>query len=280
MKNLIVVITFVFLISVLGYGEPAKDNSNDHSSCYNYPLGFFTKTRTAKTLKQGKTSLILKYQYYDWDQKRNSSGDYEDIADGQSRSQTKMTLGLKYGLTDDWQIGTCIPYIMNNFNLGSKSNDDCGAGNIAIFQKYRLLEETEKQPGVAVDFWYYLPSGDSNRNLGSSDGSYKITTEVSKSWKDFSLHFNPGYKWSETKGSDSYEINSAIVINLFGKIKPVVEHNYLNSQSKGEVHDIVPGIMWKLNKTATLKTGLVCNLYSSQKWKDECGLVVKLCCSF
>jgi hypothetical protein len=241
-------------------------------------MSFFTKTRSAKTVGKDHLSVSLKHQYYGWDQVLGSDDDYHSRTSGQHKQRSVYVLCSKYGWAENHHIALGVPYWMNDFDIPSKENDSDGLANIFVFEKWNLIKETNNFPGIAVDFWYYFPSGDPNKSLGSDDGAYKISTEISKAWKDFSLHFNPNYLWSEDDNAEVGEINGALLYKLDATFWPAVEYNYLDKESKGHSHDLVPGIIWKFQKGWSFKAGLPISLDSTFTDRDRIGLVLKLFC--
>ena len=131
-------------------------------------------------------------------------------------------------------------------------------------------------PAVAVDLWYYFPTGNTDRKLGSSDYSWKVTTEISKAWPQFSLHLNPGYVFTKDRSADTAEFNAAVIFTPCKTFWPAVEYNFQHNESKGFKHDIVPGIIWKFSPGWSFKIGAVINLDSSTTYRDDLGLVIKL----
>lgn len=240
-----------------------------------YPMTFFTKTRTAATVGKNRLNVTLKVQDYDWDQVLGSDGDYHDRPSGQTKERLTSTICAKYGWAKNHHIAFAIPYWFNDFDT-TKSNDSQGLSNIYVFEKWRFIQETNKTPAVAVDFWYYFPNGDPDRSLGDDNSSYKITTEISKAWKDFSLHFNPGYTWSEDKDTETGEINGGLIWKTNEKLYSAIEYNYTEKEHKGHSHDIVPGLMWKFTKTSTFSIGLPINIDSTFTDRDEFGIILKL----
>ncbi|MEN8127524.1 MAG: transporter, partial [Planctomycetota bacterium] len=245
--------------------------------CGKYCMSFFTKTRTAKTIGKDHLSIALKMQYFDWDEKRDASGDYHSLPSGDKKRKLTNVFCAKYGWAKDHHIGLGVPMFFNDFDLGGTTNKSEGVGNIFIFEKWNFLKETNTRPAMAVDFWYYLPTGDPDRKLGSDNGAYKITGEVSKAWKAFSLHLNPAYTFNETKKSDIDEINAGVIFTPTKNFWPAVEYNYYHAESKGHAHDIVPGFIWKFAKgAASFKLGVVVNMDSTYTYRDEVGFVTKL----
>ena len=281
-KKTLVLLLFVTAFAFTAEGsETGKKSSSEQENgvnpwCGQYPMSFFTMTRSAKTVGKDHLSVSLKYQYYDWTQVRGADNNYHDRASGQQKQRSVFVLCSKYGWAKDHHIALGIPYWMNDFDIPGKENDSQGIANIFLFEKWNLIKETNDIPGVAVDFWYYFPSGDTDRSLGSNDGAYKVSTEVSKAWEDFSLHFNPNYKWSENDDAEVGEINGAILFKSAPTFWPAIEYNYLDKEGKGHSHDIVPGFIWKFEKGWSFKAGLPISLDSTFTDRDVVSVVLKL----
>ena len=283
MKKALLFVCFVMATSFVWAAEetvsPQTETDELNPWIGNYCMSIFTKTRTAKILPKGKWSVALKYQDINYDQvwSKSTRGAHHSIPSGQWKDINKLTLCTKFGWAEDQMLALGIPYLHNNFNYGSVRNKSEGIGNIYVFNKWNFMKETNTLPGISVDFWYYFPSGDPGRMLGTDDDAYKITTEISKAWKDFSLHFNPGYKWNKQDGDNNEsEINAAILFTPCKTLWPAVEYNYWYKQGSGHSHDIVPGIIWKYRKGGSIKAGLVVNMDSTFTYRDRVGLVLKI----
>jgi hypothetical protein len=257
-----------------------KGASNDavagiYPWCGKYCMSFFTKTRSANTVGKGHLSVSLKAQHFDWDQVRLDGG-YQSRPLGQSKQRYQNTLTFKYGWAENHHIAVGIPHWVNDWDIPGSDNHEAGLANVFIFEKWKCIQETNCLPAVAVDLWYYLPTGSTSHKLGSDRGAYKISTEVSKAWKTFSLHFNPNYKWPEAGGAEVGEINTAFLYKLDPDLWPAVEYNYYYKEDSGHRHDIVPGVIWKFKKGWSFKAGLPINLASTFTDRDVVGVVFKL----
>ena len=278
----LVLLLFVTTFALMAEGGEISKKSSDAQEngvnpwCGQYPMSFFTKTRSAKTVGKDHLSVALKYQYFDWTQVRGADNNYHDRTSGQQKQRSMLVLCSKYGWAEDHHIALGIPYWMNDFDIPGKENDSQGIANIFVFEKWHLIKETNDLPGVAVDFWYYFPSGDTGRSLGSDDGAYKISTEISKAWEDFSIHFNPNYKWSEDDDAEVGEINGAILFKSAPTFWPAIEYNYLDKEGKGHSHDIVPGFIWKFKKGWSFKAGIPISLDSTFTDRDDVSVVLKM----
>jgi hypothetical protein len=281
-KSTLVLLLFVTSLVLVAEGaEKSKATAREQDDgvypwCGKYCMSFLTKTRSANTVGKDHLSVSLKYQYFEWSQVRGSDNNYHDRTSGQQKQRSVFVLCSKYGWAEDHHIALGIPYWMNDFDIPGKENDSQGIANIFLFEKWNIIKETNDLPGVAVDFWYYFPSGDSDRSLGSDDGAYKISTEISKAWEDFSVHFNPNYKWSEDDDAEVGEINGAILFKSAPTFWPAVEYNYLDKEGRGHSHDIVPGFIWKFKKGWSFKTGIPINLDSTFTDRDGVSVVMKL----
>ena len=284
MKQAFLIILVLILAAHLVAQEPEintdkQDAVEELDPCIGkYCISFFTKTRSAKVVPENKLLLSLKFQDIQADQKWNKStrGGHHSMPNGEWKDVQKYVFCAKYGWAKDHHIAIGVPFIDNNFNYSSTRNKSQGLGNIFIFEKWQILKETNQLPAVSVDLWYYMPTGDPDRMLGTDDDAYKITTSISKAWKDFSLHFNPGYTWNKKNGNNNTsEINTAVLFTQDKKLWPAVEYNYYYVQGKGHVHDIVPGLIWKFRKGSCFKIGIPINIDSTYTYRDRVGLVLK-----
>ena len=240
-----------------------------------YPMSFFTKTRTAKLVGKGHLSLCLKFQTFDYDERR-VSGQYQGFAPDESFRRFCNTFVAKYGWAKDHHIVVGVPYMWSDYHIGGRHMETNHVGNVFLFEKWNPIKETLTCPAVSFDTWVYLPTGNSTEKCGCDDTSVKFTTEISKAWPEFSLHFNPGYTINCGMGPDCLEINAALLFQHWKKFWPGVEYNYLYRVDTDECHDIVPGVIWKYTKGASFKIGAVLNASSTASFRDDVGMVMKV----
>ncbi|MBN1362792.1 MAG: transporter [Sedimentisphaerales bacterium] len=241
-----------------------------------YPMSLFTKTRSANTVGKGHLSASFKVQHFDWDELRSTSGDYFSRPSADTKRKLTSVLCMKYGWAENHHLALGIPYFFNDFNVNGRLNDNDGFGNLYLFEKWKAISETNTRPAVAFDAWVYLPTGDADRKLGDDDWAFKLTTEVSKAWEHFSLHFNPGYTWGEDSDVRTGEINICAIWNLYKDFTPAIEYNYTDKKGIGNCHDIVPGFIWKFAKGWSFKLAAVINVDTILPEKDAVGVVGKL----
>ena len=238
-----------------------------------YPLTFLYKARSAKTVGEGRTLFCLKNVYFDYDEVK-TNGSYNDLAPGDKYEQFTTILVAKYGWAKDHHIAVGIPYVWTDFKAGASEVNSDGFSNIYVFEKWNLLKESDNSPAVAVDLWYYFSSGDAAEKRGSDDDFWKITTELSKAWEKWSLHFNPGYQIRD--GPDFWEVNAALLVKPCKKLWPVLEYNYIDKDKKGDSHAVVPGFVWKAYPGLSVKLGAIINVDTDLKYKDDLGGVLKV----
>jgi len=240
-----------------------------------YPMSGFVRVRTAKTVGKDHLSLSLKTQYWDNDEYLDETACYCDLAGEDCSTKFSAVLCAKYGWARDHHLAFGVPYLRNDQDFKGKTLDTSGIGNVFVFEKWNLIRETNRVPGVSVDVWYYFPTGDTERKIGKDDYAWKLTTEVSKAWKDFSVHINPAYRFSEGRDCDVIEGNAMIVFTPLKTFWPAIEYNYTYKEGAGRCHDIVPGFVWKFAPVATFKLGAVINADTTMRFKDEVGVVAK-----
>ena len=250
----------------------AKENKDPWTG--KYPMSFITKTRTANTVGKGHLSVSLKFQDVENDTMM-VNGDYQDLSSADRFDQYKMVFCAKYGWAKNHHIALGVPYIWTNFESPKTDIQSNGLGNVFIFEKWTFIEETRMTPAVAADVWYFFPNGDSDKKLGSDDDSVKLAFELSKAWKHFNLHVNPAYQWNLRGGTNIGEINAGAYINISQTTKLAVEYNFTNKEGKGRCHDLVPGILWKPSKASSIKLGVVINVDSTMKYRDDIGFCAK-----
>lgn len=246
--------------------------------CGKYCISFFGRARSAKVVPEGKLLISFKYQDFSADEKR-TNGVYNDLVG--KRDYEKYTFCAKYGWAKDHQIAIGIPFLENDFSYGSTLNTSSGLVNIFIFEKWQFMKETNTMPAMSVDFWYFLPNGDTEKVRGSDDESYKITGSISKAWENFSLHANPGYTWNKKSGQNNIEEFNAVALFTFDKkLWPALEYNYTHLQGKGYSHDLIPGLIWKYRNGGAIKVGLPITVDATSTFKDDIGIIFKICQMF
>ncbi len=236
----------------------------------------FVRARSAKTVGKDHLSFSLKVQYLDYDEFRDDAGRYHNLPGGDYSRKLSSVLCAKYGWAKDHHVAFGIPFLWNDSDFKGRTVDTSGIGNVYPFEKWNLIKETNRVPAVAFDAWYYFSTGDTERKIGTDEYAWKLTTEISKAWKDFNVHINPAYRFSEGRDCDEIEGNAMIIFTPWKTFWPAVEYNYTYKEGAGRCNDVIPGFIWKLAPRASFKLAAVVNADTTMKLKDEVGVVAKL----
>ncbi len=237
------------------------------------PVSFVLKTRTARTVGKGHLSLSLLGQPIDYDEVKGADGTYRDLAPGDRYERWRSVFVVKYGWAKYHHLALGIPYFWNDINLTGQVTDNDGLGNVFLFEKWNCIQESQYVPAVSLDAWYLSPTGDTDRKHGSSDSAGRVTAAISKTWKAFSLHLNPGYTFR--KGSDTTEVNAGLLLTPTKTFWPLLEYNFSSLSGGGDSHNLLPGIMWKPFPGGNLRLGPLINLDSSLKYREKLGFAAK-----
>lgn len=185
-------------------------------------------------------------------------------------------LTAKYGWRKDHHLALGIPYIWTEFESSKTSIDENGIGNIFVFEKWKFANETDTMPALALDVWYFFPSGDSGNKIGTDDDAVKIAAELSKAYGDFSFHLNPGYIYNLDDGANLHTHNAGIFWHAHPKLLPAVEYNYVDKEGKGHKHSIIPGLVWRFAKGCSAKLALNITADTTMKYKDDVSVAAKI----
>jgi len=254
---------------------PAVKPVDELNLCYGkYPVSMFRTVRTARTVGKGRLLVCLKSVYSEADEKLNAAGDYDSIT-GENEKMVN-TLVAKYGWAGNHHAAVGIPYIWNNLSVGAADVDTNGLGNVFIFEKWNFIAESATVPALAADVWYFFPSGDTTKKLGTDDYAWRIGIEASKAWPGFNVHLNAAQTFTEGHLQDMFFGGAGILCSMNSRWQPGLEYNYAYRESKGKSHDLVPGVLWKPLKNLSVKAAAVVNLDSTMTYRDDVGAVLKV----
>jgi hypothetical protein len=139
----------------------------------------------------------------------NFTDSWRRVSAGGNFLSYEMSLKMTYGLFNNMEVYTVIPYVHNWAGSvdergpgGERSSDFGGLGDISLTFKYRVVEETETLPTISAVFTPTFPSGHyrhlNPRRLGTDaigGGAYVLTPgfNVSKYMKPFIVYGNLYY---------------------------------------------------------------------------------------
>jgi hypothetical protein len=257
---------------------PAPARADQSGCCGKYPMSIFRTIKTAKVMPVGGFHACVKGVYYEADEKLDAAGHHHSFS-GENEKLT-ASLVLRYGWLDGHHVGLVVPHVSNNFSVGATDVDSNGLGNVAVFDKWNFLKETDTLPGLAAELRYIAPSGDTARKLGTDDYSWRAALIASKAWPLVNVHANVAQTTVEGRDADKFEAMCAVVSNMHPKIQPAIEYDYTYTNSKGKSHDLVPGVIWKFCPGWCLKTAAVINLDSTTTYRDKAGVIASVSRSF
>ena len=270
------IITVALSVMLSGSSARSAEVSKDERPWVGgYPVSMFRRLRTARTVSPRHLLLSLKTEWTDAERVRGDAG-YRPLQSGESFQRWLTVLTAKYGLTRNHQLAVGIPYMGIDMASPSARIDSDGLGDVFAFAKWRCVDETRSLPAIALDAWYYVGTGNAAMKRASGKDWVKASAEVSKAWKRVNLHLMPGYNWCPADGDETWDMNVGAMSKLGRKVIGGVEYNYLNKGTKGDSHDIVPGVIWKFAKGASAKVGVIFNADSSMTYKDSVSAVSKL----
>jgi hypothetical protein len=114
------------------------------------------------------------------------------------RSATMPHLEFNYGALPNLQLHIVVPYAFNHPAGGATER---GIGDTELGVKYKLIEETDGRPSLAVFPLYETPTGNSDRGLGN--GKYQVFLPVwlQKSWGKWTTYGGGGYWLNHADGA-------------------------------------------------------------------------------
>jgi hypothetical protein len=191
-----------------GRGQGFREESETEKKGVECPATFGPIiTDTAVPIEKGKFAIQPTFGYTfvtdllsrNW-RRISAGGDYQSL---------KLPVKFTYGLFENLEIYTVIPFIHNSVSnvnepgpVGNTSSNFSGLGDINLTFKYRLIEETNKLPTVSAIFATNFPTGHFNNlnpNRFGTDilgaGYYGFTGgfNISKCLSPFVLYANIWY---------------------------------------------------------------------------------------
>ena len=124
-------------------------------------------------------------------------------------------LEYNYGALPNLQL-----HVMAPLEYYSPPQDDLshyGIGDAEVGAKYRFITETDHRPQVAVFPVLELPSGDTDRGLGSGRTWYKLPLWLQKSWGDWTIDGGGGYAFNDSPGMRNYGFGGLLIQRKFCK---------------------------------------------------------------
>jgi hypothetical protein len=192
--------------------------------------------------------------------------------------QNTADFELDYGLFDQVEIGFELPWLTIFNAAGSPAKATSGIGDTNVSLKYNFLRERKNSrlPAMAVALNLELPTGDSNRQLGSGLADFYVNSILQKSLtRRTKLRLNGGILFSgnETTGAIGIKSRSTVFtgggsfvrefsarLQLGVEIVGALEKNF--QLGKGQLQSMFGG-NYLIKKNASLDFGILAGKYAA-----------------
>ena len=192
--------------------------------------------------------------------------------------QNTADFELDYGLFDQVEIGFELPWLTIFNAAGSPPKATSGIGDANVSLKYNFLRERKNSrlPAMAVALNLELPTGDSNRQLGSGLADFYLNGILQKSLtRRTKLRLNGGILFSgnETTGAIGIKSRSTVFtgggsfvrefsarLQLGVEIVGALEKNF--QLGKGQLQSMFGG-NYLIKKNASLDFGILAGKYAA-----------------
>jgi len=201
-------------------------------------------------------------------------------------SENEQSIGLGYGVTQDWQISAELPYLMVNED-GSKNN---GVGNVHLQTRYRLwrLDSFGKQDSISGFLTAVLDTAKQTTNPALSHGAndliaglaYGQESLIWQRWASLRYRYNGENDDGLNRGNQLFadvsigwrsEEPEYYKSDTLWMIELNVEHSQNSQQNNISLSDtggtevfISPGVIWAYRNIA-LKGGVQLPAYNNLK---------------
>lgn len=161
----------------------------------------------AKTLKKGQIAVGVALDFAE------GIGPYDD---DHHPDQKTLALQLGYGLTERFDIGLDLPFTWWYPDIFTWKGErvgfhEQGLDDLSIGLRYRLLDEKEGAPAVALLGAAAFPTGDVDKGLSSGGIDLDTKLILSKRLGPVNTHLNLGYFLPST---EKYDLKSGLTYGL------------------------------------------------------------------
>ena len=163
---------------------------------------------------------------------------------------------IKAGILDDLDVGVAVPY------LTMIPCDDCaktGVGDASAVVKFRVFEEGEVTPALALKATAGILTGNREKGLGEGVPNYSATAVATKSFGDLIAHLNFGYSAEQNEPINSSfwgiaaQKEMAAGLNILAEVTGQTDNDQDGSTSY--LNSLV-GINYKVLESVVLDAGL------------------------
>ncbi len=228
------------------------------------PLGLPKKTSSslgtiwtsgADPVGRGRLSIGASYTYLEFDSFNGQSLDrfldtsaISPALDVQLELSTQI-LGLStlYGMTDDWEVGTFVPFVfhrsrgdiyLGNTLVGDANGHTEGLGDVMLLSKYRLASGQDWTWSLGGRL--KVPTGDEDRHLGTGETDVLLQCLLTKRFGNLETNLDVGYRWNGYgRDFDAFSYRAGFAYGLTSYASLVGE--LIGSHSQERIFDTVDG---------------------------------------
>lgn len=246
----------------------ANENTPTPSVLGNYPNSGILRTRSAATYAEGVAAISVSMSL---------KGEQNATNAGRSRDQVSSTVLAEFGVNPQAHIGISVPLTWRAIHDADAGTDEIvrGPGDVQLYGKYRLIDESEFLPAISTDVTLKLPTGNQEKGLSNGQLDTTVAVELSKRLGVLSLHLNPEYVFTGgTKATlgpaagDKVALNTAVIWHLLPAFVPVLEENYYWWGDAGSVLEVGGGALWKPFDNVSMKLGAAVPVHQTTSWRS------------
>jgi len=175
------------------------------------------------------------------------------------------SLTLTYGLLDRMDLGIGSGYL---FVRPEEGDGESGFGDTSLKLKYRLVDEKEWFPALAIAGKLKIPTASDKKGLGSGDADFGLNVIATKNiTKRLVLHANIAYTFIGEDGANNemnYALGSQFVLtDKWALVGEIVGTNNLNGREGDDPLSALFGTYYLLTENLILDAGVEIGMNSA-----------------
>ncbi len=175
------------------------------------------------------------------------------------------SLTLTYGLLDRMDLSIGSGYL---FVHPEEGDNESGFDDTALKVKYRLVDEKEWLPALAIAGKLKLPTASDKKGLGSGEADFGLNVIATKNiTKRLVLHANLGYTFIGEDGANNemnYALGSQFVLtDKWALVGEIVGTNNLNGRKGDDLLSALFGTYYLLTENLILDAGVEIGMNSA-----------------
>jgi hypothetical protein len=236
---------------------------------------------STKTLPAGTYQVDLYYTYANSPLRGLIGGTWVDL----SEYQSLLNAGIALGLTDNFQMGLSIPYLLGQDSdvAGVKGS---GFGDLKIEGKWRLFGGKDRM-GMALVPYVSFETGENSAYMSANSTVPGILLVIDRNWCNHSaLVFNIGYQIQEKEQLPGFSVRGVSVFGIGYAYKLENDKTLVSLEISGKSADGIFGkeeatpveafasITQKFSKNTSMTVGVGRGLnsgYGASDWRGFIG---------